>query len=70
VWLCSIVGTVDILFMTYSLHIELNGWYITRVGQNRICAYIYTVFLVISKPKIPYVHRIYMVLANPIHNYS
>jgi len=34
-----------------------------RVGQNRI----YTVYLVISKPKIPYVHRIYMVLANPTH---
>jgi hypothetical protein len=36
-----------------------------RVGQNRICTYIYTVYLVISKPKIPYVHRIHMVLANP-----
>jgi hypothetical protein len=36
-----------------------------RVGQNRIYTYIYTVHLVISKPKIPYVHRIYMVLANP-----
>ena len=38
---------------------------ICRVGQNRIYTYIYTVYLVISKPKIPYVHRIYMVLANP-----
>jgi hypothetical protein len=36
-----------------------------RVGQNCIYTYIYTVYLVISKPKIPYVHRIYMVLANP-----
>jgi len=27
--------------------------------------YKYTVYLVISKLKIPYVHRIYMVLANP-----
>ena len=36
-----------------------------RIGQNRIYTYIYTVYLVISKPKIPYVHRIYMVLANP-----
>jgi hypothetical protein len=40
---------------------------IYRVGQNRICTYIYTVYLVISKPKIPYVHRIYMVLANSRH---
>jgi hypothetical protein len=26
-----------------------------------------TVYLVISLPKIPYMHRIYMVLANPTH---
>jgi len=26
-----------------------------------------TVYLVISLPRIPYVHRIYMVLANPTH---
>jgi hypothetical protein len=31
-----------------------------RVGQNHIYTYIYTVNLVISKPKIPYVHRICM----------
>jgi hypothetical protein len=36
-----------------------------RVDQNRIYTYIYTVYLVIFKPKIPYVHRICMVLANP-----
>ena len=39
-----------------------------RVGQNRIYTYKYTVYLVISKPKIPYVNRIYiyiyMILAN------
>ena len=38
---------------------------VCRVGQKRIYTYIYTVYLVISKPKIPYVNRIYMVLANP-----
>ena len=38
-----------------------------RVGQNRTYTYIYTVYLVISKPKIPYVHCIYIVLANPIY---
>ena len=31
-----------------------------RVGQNRIYRYIYTVYLVIFKPKIPYVHCIYI----------
>ena len=35
-----------------------------RVGQNRINTPFMTVFLVISLPKIPYIHRIYMVLAN------
>jgi hypothetical protein len=35
-----------------------------RVGQNRIYAPYMTVYLVISLPKIPYMHRIYMVLAN------
>jgi hypothetical protein len=38
-----------------------------RVGQNRIYTPFVTVYLVISLPKIPYVNRIYMVLANPGH---
>jgi len=29
-----------------------------------------TVCMVISLPEIPYIHRIYMVLANPRHNTS
>jgi len=40
---------------------------ISRVGQNRIYAPYMTVYLAISLPKIPYIHRIYMVLANPSH---
>jgi hypothetical protein len=36
-----------------------------RVGQNRIYTPYVTVYLVISLPKIPYIQRIYMVLANP-----
>ena len=46
-------------------------WVIRRVGQNRIYAPYMTVNLVISLPKTPYIHRIYiyiyicMVLANP-----
>ena len=38
---------------------------ISRVGQTRISAPYMTVYLVISLPKIPYMHHIYMVLANP-----
>ena len=35
-----------------------------RVGQNRTYAPYMTVYLVISVPKIPYIHRVYMVLAS------
>jgi len=38
-----------------------------RVGQNRIYTPYMTVYLVISLPKIPYVNRVYMVLANPTY---
>jgi len=41
--------------------------FMIRVGQNRIYTPYMTVYLVISLPKIPYVNRIYMVLANPTH---
>jgi len=39
-----------------------------RVGQHRIYTPYMTVYLVISLPKLPYIHRIYiyMVLANPM----
>jgi hypothetical protein len=36
-----------------------------RVGQNCIHTPYMTICLVISLPKIPYIHRTYMVLANP-----
>jgi hypothetical protein len=39
--------------------------YMFMVGQYRIYTPYMTVYLVISLPKIPYIHRIYMVLANP-----
>jgi hypothetical protein len=42
----------------------------SRVGQNRIYTPYMTVYLVISLPKIPYTHCIYMVLANPKHEGS
>ena len=41
--------------------------YIDLYGQNRTYTLYMTVYLVISLPKIPYMHRIYMVLANPIY---
>ena len=41
--------------------------YISRVGQNRIYTPYMTEYLVISLPKIPYIDRIYMVLANPVY---
>ena len=37
------------------------------VGQNRTNTPYMTVYLVISLPKIPYIHRVYMVLANPMY---
>ena len=50
------------------MHAQTHAYpHMHRVGQIRIYTYIYTVYLVISEPKIPYVHRIYMVLANPTH---
>ena len=43
----------------------VTGCEIARVDQNRIYAPYMTVYVVISLPKMPYVRRIYMVLANP-----
>jgi len=40
---------------------------ITRVGQNRINAPYMTVYLAMSPPKVPCIHRIYVVLANPTY---
>ena len=45
----------------------------STVGQNRVYTLYMTVNMVLSLPKIPYTHRIYMVLANPInvkHTYT
>ena len=36
-----------------------------RIGQNRMYTPYMAMYLVISLPKIPYINRIYMVLANP-----
>jgi len=42
-------------------------FYMHRVGQDRIYTPYVTVHLVISLPRISYIRRIYMVLANPVH---
>ena len=52
---------------TLSCALPLYSFVIIRVGQNRIYAPYMTVYLVIFQPQIPYIHRIYMVLANPSH---
>jgi len=53
-----------------SFHVYSFMCYIIRVGQNRIYTPYMTIYLVISLPIIPYTHRIYMVLANPLDNQS
>ena len=41
------------------------GQRLCRVGQNRTYIPYMTVYLVISLQKLPYIHRIYMVLGQP-----
>jgi len=41
--------------------------HIYRVNQNRIYTPYMNIYLVISLPRIPYAHHIYMVLANPTY---
>jgi hypothetical protein len=50
-----------------SMFMVAHCTHICRVGQNRIYTLYMTVYMVNSLPKIPYTHRIYMVLANPTH---
>ena len=47
---------------------QLSSSMISRVGQNRIYTPYMTVYLVIYLPGISYMHRIYIVLANPIQS--
>ena len=39
----------------------------SRVGQNRIYALYMTVYLVIPSPKLPFIHCVNLVMANPIN---
>jgi hypothetical protein len=43
---------------------------VSRVGQNRIYTPYMAVYLVISLPRIVYIHRIYTVMANSSHELS
>ena len=51
--------------MTEWLTLVVVGGGSSKIGQSRIHAPYMTVHLVIPPPEIPYMHRIYMVLANP-----
>jgi len=64
-WVTS--RTTHVNHFTYNTCESLHVQHICRVGQNRIYTPYMTVYLMISLPKIPYIHRIYMVLANPTH---
>jgi hypothetical protein len=57
------------MFWQYFASVIAFNELMCRVGQNRIYTPYMTVCMVISLPKIPYIHRIYMVLvlANPTH---
>jgi len=66
--MCGTVLLVSYKLTELKKHITLHSLYFTsicRVGQNRIYTPYMTVYMVISLPKIPYIHHIYMVLANP-----
>ena len=64
---CIIHHLVCMVMVSWPLFRMLHeqGW-----PEPYIYTYIYTVYLVIFKPKIPYVRRIYMVLARTIHIYG
>jgi hypothetical protein len=62
-WNCSLNNTLRLSILP--LHSPTALVIMYRVGQNRVYTPYMTVALMISLPKIPYIHRIYMVLANP-----
>jgi hypothetical protein len=64
---CSVVARNPAVQWWQEIQTAVQLLRIGRVGQNRIYAPYMAVYLVISLPKIPYIHRIYMVLAKPTH---
>jgi hypothetical protein len=64
-WLSQPVNILTCLPLLF-LHLhDFKVRALYRVGQNRIYTPYITVYTVISLPKTPYIHRMYMVLANP-----
>jgi hypothetical protein len=65
-------GTCKVETVTNSkqtlVNVSVPACTIIRVGHNCIFTPYMTVYLMISLPKIPYIHHIYMVLANPNYN--
>jgi hypothetical protein len=68
VMMVCLVSVCEKTFWEIRLNLGEHVWIILRVGQNRIYAPCMTVYLVISLPTLPYIHCIYMVLANPTHS--
>ena len=66
-WLCQVVHRHQIGTWVYHSRSCISTIYEWGWPEPYIYTYIYTVYFLISKPKIPYVHHIYMVLANPIY---
>jgi hypothetical protein len=72
-WESGVYQASPLLISTFLYQWSTSGtatwcqYYVFRVGQNRIYTPYMTVYFVISLPKSPYIHRIYMVLVNPIY---
>ena len=62
--ICKSSGSWRLPTVAAALHVVSN---LSLVGQNRIFTPCMTVYMVISLPKIPYIHCTCMVLANPRH---
>ena len=62
---CGVAGAGRLLAYGHMYMVHIH-W----VGQSRVCVLYMTVYLVISLPKILYVHCICVVLANPAYTYK
>ena len=69
-WVCVEGSVMDmsgykvLALCEYGRVVNLRSSNMCRVGRNCIYTPYMTAYLVISLPKIPFIHRIYMVLAN------
>jgi hypothetical protein len=69
VYLCVTLRVLNAYFLGGRGVTRKCGWTcyvgVCRVGQNCIYTLYMTVLLVVSLPKVPYVHRVFRVLVNP-----